>query len=52
MANTMRKNNLKIQMLAEDRLNSFLNPNSEENSTLVSSNTLYKSKCIEPGFLG
>ena len=35
MAKTMRKNNLKIQMLAGNSLNSFLISKSEENSTLV-----------------
>ena len=35
MAKTMRKKNLKIQMLAGNSLNSFLNASSEENSTLV-----------------
>ena len=34
MAKTMRKKNLKIQMLAGNSLNSFLNSRSEENSTV------------------
>ena len=34
MAKTMRKKNLKIQMLAGNSSNSFLNSKSEENSTL------------------
>ena len=39
MAKSIRKNNLKIKMLAGNSLNSFPNASSEENSTLV--DTLY-----------